>query len=118
MNAPLLAAVAAMASAVSGIVLLIVSWRAPHAAATLAEELRKVNEKSSETRRLKLYIFAELLKARGMFTEGHWYWICVLALFGFSLVFNICFMLALTFLTRKSSFLTPIKIFIHELICI
>ncbi|KVI07423.1 hypothetical protein Ccrd_014197 [Cynara cardunculus var. scolymus] len=41
----------------------------------------------------------ELLKARGMFTEGHWYWICVLALFGFSLVFNICFVLALTFLT-------------------
>ncbi|KAI3757151.1 hypothetical protein L6452_04685 [Arctium lappa] len=41
----------------------------------------------------------ELLKARGMFTEGHWYWICVLALFGSSLVFNLCFVLALTFLT-------------------
>ncbi|KAL8199987.1 hypothetical protein R6Q57_011326 [Mikania cordata] len=41
----------------------------------------------------------QLLKARGMFTEGHWYWICVFALFGFSLVFNFCFMIALTFLT-------------------
>nr|GEX61824.1 pleiotropic drug resistance protein 2-like [Tanacetum cinerariifolium] len=40
-----------------------------------------------------------LLKGRGMFTEGHWYWICVLALFGFSLVFNFFFVLALTFLT-------------------
>ncbi|KAJ0868718.1 putative ABC-type xenobiotic transporter [Helianthus annuus] len=40
-----------------------------------------------------------LLKGRGMFTEGHWYWICVLALFGFSLVFNLFFMLALTYLT-------------------
>lgn len=51
----------------------------------------------------------ELLKARGMFTEGHWYWICVLALFGFSLVFNVCFVLALTFLTRKTTFQAPIS---------
>lgn len=47
----------------------------------------------------------ELLKFRGMFTEGHWYWICVLALFGFSLIFNLCFVLALTFLTRMSTVL-------------
>ncbi|KAL8533265.1 hypothetical protein ACS0TY_009596 [Phlomoides rotata] len=40
----------------------------------------------------------ELLKARGMFTEEHWYWICVLALFGFSLFFNLCFVAALTYL--------------------
>ncbi|PON46401.1 ABC transporter-like [Parasponia andersonii] len=39
-----------------------------------------------------------LLKARGMFTEDYWYWICVGALFGFSLLFNICFIAALTFL--------------------
>ncbi|KAL8471297.1 hypothetical protein ACS0TY_028811 [Phlomoides rotata] len=35
----------------------------------------------------------ELLKARGMFTEEHWYWICVITLFGFSLFFNLCFIL-------------------------
>ncbi|KAK6138037.1 hypothetical protein DH2020_028233 [Rehmannia glutinosa] len=40
----------------------------------------------------------ELLAARGMFTEEHWYWICVIALFGFSLFFNLCFVAALTYL--------------------
>ncbi|PIN08713.1 Pleiotropic drug resistance proteins (PDR1-15), ABC superfamily [Handroanthus impetiginosus] len=40
----------------------------------------------------------ELLAGRGMFTEEHWYWICVIALFGFSLFFNLCFVAALTFL--------------------
>ncbi|WJX13988.1 hypothetical protein P8452_04313 [Trifolium repens] len=39
-----------------------------------------------------------LLKARSMFTEEYWYWICVGALLGFSLLFNICFTVALTFL--------------------
>ncbi|CAJ2629466.1 unnamed protein product [Trifolium pratense] len=39
-----------------------------------------------------------LLKARSMFTEDYWYWICVGALLGFSLLFNICFIVALTFL--------------------
>ncbi|RDX65618.1 ABC transporter G family member 39, partial [Mucuna pruriens] len=39
-----------------------------------------------------------LLKARSMFTENYWYWICIGALLGFSLLFNICFTLALTFL--------------------
>ncbi|KAE9619280.1 putative iron-chelate-transporting ATPase [Lupinus albus] len=39
-----------------------------------------------------------LLKARGMYTEDYWYWICIGALIGFSLIFNICFILALTFL--------------------
>ncbi|CAJ1967703.1 unnamed protein product [Sphenostylis stenocarpa] len=38
------------------------------------------------------------LKARGIFTEGYWYWISVGALIGFSLLFNICFILALTYL--------------------
>ncbi|KAK4279543.1 hypothetical protein QN277_011310 [Acacia crassicarpa] len=40
-----------------------------------------------------------LLRARGMFTEEYWYWICVGALLGFSLLFNICFIAALTFLS-------------------
>ncbi|XWS59522.1 hypothetical protein CRYUN_Cryun08bG0129100 [Craigia yunnanensis] len=39
-----------------------------------------------------------LLKTRGFFTEDYWFWICVGALFGFSLVFNILFIGALTFL--------------------
>lgn len=43
----------------------------------------------------------ELLTSRGMFTEEHWYWICVIALFGFSLFFNVCFVAALTYLKRK-----------------
>ncbi|XP_061350163.1 pleiotropic drug resistance protein 2-like isoform X2 [Gastrolobium bilobum] len=38
------------------------------------------------------------LKDRGIFTEEYWYWISIGALIGFSLVFNICFILALTFL--------------------
>uniref|UniRef100_A0A7N2LHE1 ABC transporter domain-containing protein n=1 Tax=Quercus lobata TaxID=97700 RepID=A0A7N2LHE1_QUELO len=39
-----------------------------------------------------------LLRARGMFKEDYWYWICVGALLGFSVLFNICFIMALTFL--------------------
>ena len=50
-----------------------------------------------------------LLKARGMFKEDYWYWICVGALLGFSVLFNICFIIALTFLNRKQSFTTLIS---------
>ncbi|PSS04971.1 Pleiotropic drug resistance protein [Actinidia chinensis var. chinensis] len=39
-----------------------------------------------------------LLKARGMFVEDYMYWVCVMALFGFSVLFNICFIAALAFL--------------------
>ncbi|XVE96475.1 hypothetical protein REPUB_Repub02eG0225200 [Reevesia pubescens] len=39
-----------------------------------------------------------LLKNRGFFTEEYWFWICVGALFGFSFLFNILFIGALTFL--------------------
>ncbi|KAL5545906.1 hypothetical protein UlMin_005593 [Ulmus minor] len=39
-----------------------------------------------------------LLSSRGFYTEEYWYWICVAALFGFSLLFNILFIAALTFL--------------------
>ncbi|XP_059429921.1 pleiotropic drug resistance protein 2-like isoform X1 [Corylus avellana] len=39
-----------------------------------------------------------LLKERGLFTEAYWYWICIAALFGFSLFFNFLFIAALTFL--------------------
>ena len=46
-----------------------------------------------------------LLKARGFFTDDYWFWICIGALFGFSLLFNILFIAALTYLNRKRSHL-------------
>ncbi|XP_065870872.1 pleiotropic drug resistance protein 2-like isoform X2 [Euphorbia lathyris] len=39
-----------------------------------------------------------LLKMRGMFLEEHWYWISIAALAGFSLLFNLLFVWALTYL--------------------
>ncbi|XP_071707223.1 pleiotropic drug resistance protein 2-like [Rutidosis leptorrhynchoides] len=39
-----------------------------------------------------------LLKSRGMFTTEYMFWVCVVALFGFSLLFNLFFVLALTYL--------------------
>ncbi|XP_015057154.1 pleiotropic drug resistance protein 2 [Solanum pennellii] len=39
-----------------------------------------------------------LLHDRGLFTTETWYWICIAALFGFSLLFNVLFIAALTFL--------------------
>ncbi|GKV37528.1 hypothetical protein SLEP1_g45550 [Rubroshorea leprosula] len=39
-----------------------------------------------------------LLEARGFFTQEYWFWICVGALFAFSLLFNILFIVALSFL--------------------
>ncbi|PIN25403.1 Pleiotropic drug resistance proteins (PDR1-15), ABC superfamily [Handroanthus impetiginosus] len=39
-----------------------------------------------------------LLRDRGLFTTETWYWICIMALFGFSLLFNVLFIGALTYL--------------------
>ncbi|XP_050243453.1 ABC transporter G family member 34-like [Quercus robur] len=39
-----------------------------------------------------------LLKSRGFYTEEYWFWICIGALFGFSLLFNVLFIAALTYL--------------------
>ncbi|KAL3518498.1 hypothetical protein ACH5RR_021087 [Cinchona calisaya] len=39
-----------------------------------------------------------LLKDRGLFTTETWFWICIGALFAFSLFFNVLFVAALTFL--------------------
>ena len=49
-----------------------------------------------------------LLKARGFFTEDYLFWVCIGALFGFSILFNILFITALTFLNRKFSHLYSI----------
>ncbi|GER28926.1 pleiotropic drug resistance ABC transporterfamily protein [Striga asiatica] len=38
------------------------------------------------------------MRMRGMFTEDYMYWICVAALFAFSIFFNICFIIALSYL--------------------
>ncbi|XP_061340261.1 pleiotropic drug resistance protein 2-like isoform X2 [Gastrolobium bilobum] len=39
-----------------------------------------------------------LLKSRGFYTEEYWFWICIRALLGFSLLFNLLFIFALTYL--------------------
>ncbi|GFZ12666.1 pleiotropic drug resistance 6 [Actinidia rufa] len=39
-----------------------------------------------------------LLKDRGLFVDEYWYWICIGALLGFSLLFNVLFIAALTYL--------------------
>nr|GEY05233.1 ABC transporter G family member 39-like isoform X2 [Tanacetum cinerariifolium] len=39
-----------------------------------------------------------LLKSRSFFTEDYWFWICVGALLGFSIIFNLLFIVALTYL--------------------
>ncbi|PNX84548.1 pleiotropic drug resistance protein 1-like, partial [Trifolium pratense] len=40
----------------------------------------------------------EVLKSRGFFTEPYWYWICFGALIGYTLLFNLGYILALTYL--------------------
>ncbi|KAL6967069.1 Pleiotropic drug resistance protein 2 [Sarracenia purpurea var. burkii] len=40
-----------------------------------------------------------LLKDRGLFTDEYWYWICIGALIGFSVLCNVLFIAALTFLS-------------------
>ena len=57
-----------------------------------------------------------LLKSRGFYTEDYWFWICIGALFGFSLLFNVLFIAALTYLNRKCSYLIPTQsIFYREM---
>ncbi|XP_042014455.1 ABC transporter G family member 39-like [Salvia splendens] len=43
-----------------------------------------------------------LLQSRGFFTEDYWFWICVCALLGFSVLYNLFFIAALTFLSSSS----------------
>ncbi|MCO5557016.1 hypothetical protein L7F22_010571 [Adiantum nelumboides] len=52
-----------------------------------------------------------VLKARGFFTEEHWYWICIGALMGYAVLFNALFTLALTYLNPLSK---PQSILINE----
>lgn len=41
-----------------------------------------------------------ILKSRGFFSYAYWYWIGVVALLGFVLLLNVCFAMALTYLSR------------------
>ncbi|KAE9459172.1 hypothetical protein C3L33_08926, partial [Rhododendron williamsianum] len=45
-----------------------------------------------------------LLKARSLFPEGYWFWIGVGALLGYTILFNILFTLALTYLNPLASY--------------
>ena len=50
----------------------------------------------------------EILESRGLNFDGYLYWISLGALFGFIIVFNIGYVLALTFLKCKFVFLIVI----------
>ncbi|XP_015901954.1 pleiotropic drug resistance protein 2 [Ziziphus jujuba] len=54
--------------------------------------------KNNDTRINQPTVGKVLLSSRGFFLEDYWFWICVGALFGFSILFNILFIGALTFL--------------------
>ncbi|XP_019424860.1 PREDICTED: ABC transporter G family member 39-like [Lupinus angustifolius] len=51
-----------------------------------------------------------ILKSRGFYTQGYWYWIGIGALLGFAVLFNLIFIVALTYLSpfgdSKSSIIT------------
>ncbi|KAL7108000.1 hypothetical protein ACP275_06G088600 [Erythranthe tilingii] len=51
-----------------------------------------------DVRFTELTVGKVLLKMRGMYTEDYMYWVCVIALFAFSIIFNVLFILALTYL--------------------
>nr|QVT92318.1 ABC transporter [Salvia miltiorrhiza] len=53
---------------------------------------------SSPTNGTENTVGKTLLRDRGLFTTESWYWICIIALFTFSFLFNILFILALTYL--------------------
>ncbi|KAL4332228.1 hypothetical protein GQ457_07G032970 [Hibiscus cannabinus] len=56
------------------------------------------NKKINDSRFHATTVGQLLLKSRGFFTEDYWFWICVAALFGFSILFNVLFTVALTYL--------------------
>ena len=52
-----------------------------------------------------------LLQQRGLFTDEYVFWICVGALYAFSILFNLMFIAALTFLNRKCNKFHSLSIF-------
>ncbi|XVF86257.1 hypothetical protein PTKIN_Ptkin18bG0026200 [Pterospermum kingtungense] len=59
---------------------------------------KRWNAQNTDSRINATTVGIVLLRTRGFFTEDHWFWVCVAALFGFSIVFNILFIAALTYL--------------------
>ncbi|XVE91140.1 hypothetical protein DITRI_Ditri20bG0130700 [Diplodiscus trichospermus] len=59
---------------------------------------KRWNAQNTDSRINATTVGQVLLKTRGFFTEDHWFWICIAALFGFSILFNIFFTGALTYL--------------------
>ncbi|CAI0410737.1 unnamed protein product [Linum tenue] len=57
-----------------------------------------------DPRILEATIGKAILKVRGMFVENKWYWISIGALIGFTMIYNICFVIALTYLDPCGSF--------------
>ncbi|WRX26914.1 ABC transporter-like [Theobroma cacao] len=62
---------------------------------------KRWNAQNNDTRINATTVGQVLLKTRGFFTEDYWFWICVGALFGFSVIFNILFIGALIYLNLK-----------------
>ncbi|XP_031737941.1 pleiotropic drug resistance protein 2 isoform X2 [Cucumis sativus] len=56
------------------------------------------SKKNTDSRINEPTVGKVLLASRGFFKEERWYWICVAALFGFNLLFNVLFTIALTYL--------------------
>lgn len=69
--------------------------------------LRFFKQPNTDTRIDQPTIGKVLLKSRGLFLDGYMFWICIAALFAFSLVFNVLFILALTYLNRKIKLFLP-----------
>jgi hypothetical protein len=59
-----LALAAAIFSAIATVFAALATWRAPLAAAQLAEKLRQSNDRESEKKRYKLLVFANLMQER------------------------------------------------------
>ncbi|KAG4145801.1 hypothetical protein ERO13_D05G116300v2 [Gossypium hirsutum] len=59
---------------------------------------KRWNRQNNDTRINATTVGQVLLKSRGFHTEDCWFWISVAALFGFSVLFNILFIVALTYL--------------------
>lgn len=60
-----------------------------------------LSQPNTDTRFSEPTVGKVLLKMRGMFMEEYMYWVCVIALFAFSVLFNLLFILALSYLQRK-----------------
>lgn len=87
-------------------------WYFPSTLIILTHPIRCSLQPNDDTRFSEPTVGKVLLKARSMYTEDHVFWLCVVALFAFSFIFNFGFILALTYLNRKSQIVCTIYSFI------